>query len=254
MNEQRFTGKAELYKKYRPSYPRELLDYLYSQVGFSKNSIIADIGAGTGIFSQLLLERGSTVFAVEPNDDMRDVAVEGLSKYSSFTPISATAECTGLLESSVDYVTVAEAFHYFNRQLFKQECKRILKPGGKLLITWNGVDRDSALIQKSGNIIDKYRIHDSSAYQLGGSNYEFSDFFFFCIYEHKTYTNDFYENREQFIGGNLSAGYAPNEEAHPNEYHGFVKELNILFDEYCINEIICFPFITRSYVGVMVAQ
>ena len=50
MNEDKFTGKAGLYKMFRPSYPKEFLDYLFSQVGFSKDSIIADIGAGTGIF------------------------------------------------------------------------------------------------------------------------------------------------------------------------------------------------------------
>jgi len=252
MNTQWFTGKAELYKKYRPSYPKEFLDYLYSEKGFSIDSIIADVGAGTGIFTKSLLERGSTVYAVEPNDDMREMAVGDLDIYEKFMPVSATAENTTLPEKSVDFVTVTEAFHYFDRELFKIECMRILKPGGKVIIAWNRVDKYSPLIQKQGKIISKYSQHDDSVYQRSGNKNEFSDFFIDGIYEHKTYKNDLYENREQFIGGHLSAGFAPKKDVHPDEYSGYIKELNNLFSEYSEKEIICFPFITNSYIGVMV--
>jgi len=252
MNEEKFNGKAELYKKFRPSYPKELLDYLYSQIGFSKDSIIADIGAGTGILSRLFLERGSIVYAVEPNEDMRETSVKDLSYYENFTSFNASAENTGLQDNSIDFVTVAQAFHYFDRQLFKQECKRILRHGGKTVIVWNDVDRDSDLIRKSGNIIEKYRIHDKSGNQRSGNLHEFSDFFIDGIYETKTFGNDFYENREHFIGGNLSASYAPNEEVYPEKYRGFIKELNDLFDEYSVSDMLHFPQITRSYAGIMV--
>jgi ubiquinone/menaquinone biosynthesis C-methylase UbiE len=252
MNTQWFTGKAELYKKYRPSYPKEFLDYLYSTKGFSSDSIIADVGAGTGIFTKLLLERGSTVYAVEPNDDMRETAVGDLTKYDRFTPVSATAENTKLPEKCVDFVTVTEAFHYFDRQLFKQECMRILKPCGKVVLAWNRADKDSSLVKKQGKIIEKYSQHDDNVYQRSGNTYEFSDFFKNGIYEYKTYKNDLHENREQFIGGHLSAGFAPIKDTHPEEYKGYVKDLNILFDEYSENELIRFPFITNSYVGIMV--
>ena len=60
MNEEKFSGKADFYRKYRPSYPKELIDYLYT-IHFSSDSVIADFGAGTGIFTRLLLERGSKV-------------------------------------------------------------------------------------------------------------------------------------------------------------------------------------------------
>jgi len=86
-NEERFSNKADIYKKYRPSYPKELIDYLYSQVGFRQDSIIADIGSGTGILSCLLLERGSLVYCVEPNADMRKVAEKDLSGFKNFTSI-----------------------------------------------------------------------------------------------------------------------------------------------------------------------
>ena len=251
MNEEKFTGKADLYKKFRPSYPKDLLDYLYSQIGFTQNSVIADIGAGTGILTQLLLERGSKVYAVEPNEDMREISKNDLSKYENFISINASAENTGLNEKSVDFVTSAQAFHYFDRELFKQECCRILNHGGKVAIIWNDVDGDNELIRKTSDIIAKYRIHDKSDHRQSGNLHEFSDFYADGMYECTIFRNDFYENREYFIGGNLSTSYAPSEETEPEKYHGFVKELNKLFDEYSVNGILHFPQITRCYVGSM---
>ena len=252
MNEKKFTGKAELYKKFRPSYPKELIDYLYAQVGFTVDSTIADIGAGTGILTRLLLERGSTVCAIEPNEDMRNVSIDDLSKYKNFVTIKAAAEDTGLHENTVDFVTVATAFHYFDRQLFKRECKRILRPGGKAVIIWNETDYKKDIVRKSTELIDKYRIDDKSAYQQSGNLSEFSDFFLNGIYEQMQFRNEIYENREQFIGGVLSAGFAPNEDEHPEKYYDYVKELNDLFDEYSVYDMLLFPFVTKCYIGVMV--
>jgi ubiquinone/menaquinone biosynthesis C-methylase UbiE len=251
MNEKLFTGKAELYKKFRPSYPKALIDYLYSNLNFSQQSIIADIGAGTGIFTRLLLERGSKVYAIEPNEDMRETSKKDLSEYKKFVSFNTPAENTGLDEASVDFITVAQAFHYFDRELFKRECQRVLRPNGKVVIIWNDVDKDSDLIRKSGDIIAKYRIHDKSGQQRSGNLYEYSDFYADGIYEHKVFRNDFYESREHFIGGNLSASYAPREDCEPEQYHGFVKELNDLFDEYNVDGILHFPQITRSYAGIV---
>ena len=75
-SKERFSSRVDAYAKYRPSYPSEAIDYLYEAVGLGERSEIADVGAGTGIFSRLLLERGSRVTAVEPNEAMRRAAVE----------------------------------------------------------------------------------------------------------------------------------------------------------------------------------
>ena len=157
-NEDRFTSKADIYKKYRPTYPTELIDYLYAQAGFSKESIVADIGSGTGIFSRLLLERGNRVYCVEPNGDMRQTAEKDLSSFENFYTVGAPAENTGLLERSVDFVTAAQAFHWFDRQRFKSECRRILKDCGKVLLVWNIRDYECEVIKKDYAIREKYRI------------------------------------------------------------------------------------------------
>ena len=136
-NTERFNEKAEIYQQHRASYPKELIEYLYSAVGFSNASIIADIGSGTGIFSRFLLEKGNHVYCVEPNDDMRSVAERELGCIVGFYSVAAPAENTGLKENSIDFITVAQAFHWFDRQLFTLEYRRILKDTGKAVLIWN---------------------------------------------------------------------------------------------------------------------
>jgi SAM-dependent methyltransferase len=246
---ERFTGKAEIYKKFRPAYPKELLDYLYSQVGFINDSIIADIGSGTGIFSRLLLERGNLVYCVEPNEDMRKTAEKDNAVYANFISINAPAENTELQENSVDFVTAAQAFHWFDKQLFKQECRRILRPGGKVVLVWNIRDLESDIIKNEYIIRKKYSKDNKGFGVCGGPPDDYSDFFADRICEVRTFRNDLRFDRENFIGRNLSASYIAGEEQDPENYHGFVSELNELFDKYNINGILNFPHYTQSYIG-----
>ena len=250
MNEDRFTGKADIYKKFRPSYPKELMDYLYSQVGFSRDSAIADIGAGTGIFSRLLLERGSRVYCVEPNGDMRRALEQDLSGFNNFISVSGNDKNTGLQDKSVDFVTAAQAAHWFDRQAFKSECQRILKSGGKVVIVWNNRDDSNEFVIKDYDIRKKYAVGDKKGLSsLGSPPLDLSDFFADGFYDYKTFRNDLILNREDYIGMNLTRSYSPKKEQESEEYHGFVKEMNELFDEYNINGILNYPHFTEIYVG-----
>ena len=136
-NAKRFTNRVDDYVRYRPGYPKEALDYLYTVVGFRGDSTIADIGAGTGIFSAYLLERGSRVIAVEPNDAMRQAAEEELGRYPNYVSASGSAEHTGLADQSVDYIVCAQSFHWFDRAKAHAEFRRILRPGGRVVLLWN---------------------------------------------------------------------------------------------------------------------
>ena len=78
---QNFNGLANDYAIGRPIYANAFLKMLYSKYGFSEKSVIADIGSGTGKFAKQLLAKGSVVYCVEPNDDMRNVAIEKLGKH-----------------------------------------------------------------------------------------------------------------------------------------------------------------------------
>lgn len=132
-----FSNRVDSYIKYRPSYPEEAIDYLYNTIGLRPNCDIADIGAGTGIFSALLLERGSRVTAVEPNPEMRRAAEERFAKENHFRVLPGSAEKTELSDQSIDFIVCAQAFHWFDRDAAQLEFKRILKPGGKAALIWN---------------------------------------------------------------------------------------------------------------------
>jgi len=252
VNEERFTGKAEIYRKYRSSYPDDLIAYLYSIIGFHKNSVIADIGSGTGIFSRLLLERGSLVHCVEPNDDMRRIAEDDLAGFPNFTSVQATAENTGLPNGSVDFVTVAQAFHWFDRPAFQSECQRILRKGGKVVLIWNIRNYESAVIKDDYLIREKYCVDAKGLGESGGPPKDIAGFFSGQIYAEKTFNNDLLIHRETYIGMNLSRSYSPREDREPDQYRGFVEELNGLFDAYQENGIIRFPQFTRSYSGEVI--
>ena len=124
-----FTGKAADYAAARPSYAPALIDILYARHGFSPSSRIADVGAGTGNFSELLVKRGSTVYAVEPNNDMRAYCLRNLNAYPNFYAVAGDAANTGLPAGSVDIVTTAQAFHWFDPVAFRVECVRLTGGG-----------------------------------------------------------------------------------------------------------------------------
>ncbi|WP_256760577.1 class I SAM-dependent methyltransferase [Cohnella sp. WQ 127256] len=136
-SKERFSSRVDTYKKYRPSYPQEAIDYLFEVVGLSAKSKVLDVGAGTGIFSRLLLERGAHVTAVEPNEAMREAALLASNGNPNFLAIPGSAEETGLPAQSYDYIVCAQAFHWFDQAAAKVEFKRILKPGGKVILIWN---------------------------------------------------------------------------------------------------------------------
>lgn len=250
MNTEKFTGKASIYEKYRPEYPKEFIDYLYSEVGFSKDSIISDIGSGTGILSKQLLDRGSKVLCVEPNESMRQAAERKLSSYQNSVSIHGSAEQTTLPEKSVDYITVAQAFHWFDADRFREECRRILRPNGKVVLVWNSRVTNSELVMENGKVCQSLCLNFSGF--SGGQEEKpesFSLFFRSGICDYRMFENHLIFDMDGFIGRNLSASYAPREG--DANYQEFVGELSALFVKYSVNGTVELPNITRSYVGEM---
>ncbi|MGC9778152.1 MAG: class I SAM-dependent methyltransferase [Candidatus Heimdallarchaeota archaeon] len=144
----RFSDRVENYVKYRPSYPKKLITVLKDKRIISDNSIIADIGSGTGIFTRILLDTGCKVFAVKPNDEMRNKAEASLLHFSYFISINGQAEQTTLDSNSINVLTVAQAFHWFDLEKTRKEFLRILKPEGYLVLVWNERLIDEVLFQK----------------------------------------------------------------------------------------------------------
>ena len=134
---ERFSNRVENYVKFRPGYPPELLELFESEMELTEDSVIADVGSGTGISARMFLENGNIVHGVEPNLRMREAAERFLSRFDKFNSVDGTAESTTLPGRSVDIVTAAQAFHWFDPEGTRAEFKRILKPGGWVTLIWN---------------------------------------------------------------------------------------------------------------------
>lgn len=133
----RFSNRVEDYIKYRPDYPRALVKLLEDECGMTGASVVADIGSGTGILSELFLRERIRVYGVEPNREMREAGERLLSAYENFVSIEGRAEETTLADASVDFVTAGQAFHWFDPAATRREFLRILKPSGWAVLVWN---------------------------------------------------------------------------------------------------------------------
>lgn len=245
---EKFTDKADSYAKYRPSYPNEYIEYLLTASRLKEGNIVADIGSGTGIFSGQLLEKGLTVIGVEPNDEMRLKAEQSLNKDGRFMSVKAAAENTTLHDKSVDLVTVAQAFHWFDPEKFRVECKRILKQDAMVALVWNSRDGSSDLNKESAEICQKHCPNFKGfSGGMGETEEVFKQFFKDGKYEFKSFQNHLEFNFEGFLGRYLSASYSPKKT--DREYDPFISSLTKLFEKYSKNGKIVIPNVTRSYLG-----
>ncbi len=119
-----------------------MLEFLTSELGLAKDSVIADVGSGTGISSELFVENGNHVYGTEPNKQMREAAERLFKRRKNFVSINATAEDTTLRDRSVDFIVAGQAFHWFDLRKTKTEFRRILRPNGFVILIWN--DRRTA--------------------------------------------------------------------------------------------------------------
>jgi SAM-dependent methyltransferase len=125
------------YVRARPTYPPAALDFLAAGGKLSPGNAVADVGSGTGILTRLLIDRGLSVFAVEPNPAMRRAAQDALGAHPNFHSVDGRAEATGLPDASVRMVAAAQAFHWFEPEATRMEFRRILALRGTVALLWN---------------------------------------------------------------------------------------------------------------------
>jgi SAM-dependent methyltransferase len=148
-----FTGRVEEYAKYRPGYPEQIISLLENKIEFDQAKDIADVGCGTGRLSRLFLTNGNLVFGVEPNEEMRLMSEKLLSKFINFISVDGTAEETKLATSSVDIISVGQAFHWFDLKKAKKEFKRVLRKDGHVVIVWNERTNSSQVMKAVNKIL-----------------------------------------------------------------------------------------------------
>ncbi len=243
----RFSSRVENYAEYRPGYPPGILEALKLDCGLTEESVIADIGSGTGLLSEAFLKNGNVVLGIEPNELMKAKAEDLLKSFAKFRSVSATAETTTLPDGSIDFITAGQAFHWFDREAAKREFARLLKPDGWVVLVWNARrlaatpflrDYEGLLLRYSPDYPGVR--HENVDDEIGG---------FFAPQPMKLVS---LENVQRFdfeaVKGRLcSSSYAP-EPGNPN-FERMLKDLQDIFNEHNENGVVNFDYDTRVYYG-----
>lgn len=243
----RFSNRADNYAKYRPGYPAGVVDILKSECDLQESSIIADIGSGTGILSELFLKNGNQVAGVEPNEAMRLEAERLLAPYIRFISVDATAEVTTLKTESVDFVAAAQAFHWFDREKAKREFARILKPRGWVVLIWNERRLDStAFLRDYEKLLLLYGT-DYEKVRHENVTTEISQFFSPEGFQLKNLENFQHFDFESLKGRVLSSSYTPAPD-HPH-FNTMLEKLEETFNTHQHEGIVSFEYDTRVFYG-----
>jgi len=243
----RFSDRVENYVRYRPGYSAEVLRVLERECGLAPGHVVADVASGTGIWTRRLLENGNRVFGIEPNAAMRRAGEGLLAGFPKFASVAGSAEATTLADKSVDFVTAAQAAHWFDHERARREFVRILKAGGWLVLLWNqrltdstGLLRDyEQLLRTYGTDYEEVR-HERTSDAV-------NDFFDPAPFHQRVF-----EMRQEFDyagleGRLLSSSYAPGPE-HP-KHAPMLCELRRIFEAHAIAGGVTFDYKTRVYFG-----
>lgn len=243
----RFSTRVTNYAKFRPTYPAALLDILNSDCGLKHDSVIADVGSGTGILCRLFLENGNTVFGIEPNTSMRLNAEQTLWNFSNFLSVPATAESTTLREGSIDLITAAQAFHWFDQEKAKAEFARIVKRNGWVVLLWNERRVDSTpflrayedLLLRYGTDYERVRHENVEA--------DIAAFYAPRAVKQKTLENFQHFDFEALKGRTRSASYTP--EPGDANFEPLYSELQKIFQTHAANGMVTVEYDTKVYYG-----
>lgn len=241
----RFSNRVENYVKYRPHYPQAAADLFRNELGVGEDAVVADIGAGTGISSELFLRNGNVVYAVEPNEFMREASREYLAGREKFHSVDGTAEAIPLADDFADLVTAGQAFHWFANEAAIAEFRRVLKPGGYIALMWNERQLDSTpFLSGYEKLIKEYSKdyaiirHDQfdwdSIGKLLGGDVTLANF-----------PNPQVMDLEGIRGRMLSSSYIPTES--DERYPAMIKDLDSLFAKYSENDRITVLYDTKVY-------
>jgi SAM-dependent methyltransferase len=242
----RFSDRVDSYRRFRPGYPPEIIPFLEREVGLSRSSVVADMGSGTGIFTEMLLRAANQVFAVEPNDAMRQAAEHSLRAMPGFTSVNGTAEEPQLSDASVDIITSAQAFHWFNAPKARQSFARILKPGGRVVLVWN--DRKQEGTPFLAGYEQLLREHGIGYPVVDDANLAttIDGFFSRGSCRKEEFANSQTLDLDGMLGRLMSASYVPNT---GDAAARFRKAAELLFRNHEVNGMVTLEYLTNVYYG-----
>lgn len=243
----RFSSRVENYVKYRPHYPDAVVEVLRREIGFTPDEVVADIGSGTGISCEPFLKNGNTVFAVEPNADMRAAAEKWWGANRKFYSINASAEATSLPAHSIDLVVAGQAFHWFDVEKAKGEFRRILKPGGRVLLMWNTRTRLDDFNCAYEDFLHQFGTDFKSIRHEQISDDVLSRFFKPGSYKSFRLPNAQTVDFAGLEGRMLSSSYMPQKGA-PN-FDQMIKSLREIYDRYQKDDQVVMTYETELHLG-----
>lgn len=247
-SKERFSNRVADYTRYRPGYPHAVLDLLREECGVKPDSVIADIGSGTGLLTQLFLEYGNLVYGVEPNAEMRRAGEEFLKQYPRFRSVAASAESTTLPDASVDLVVAGQAFHWFDPQATCAEFRRILRPQGWVAVIANHRKKDaSPFLRAYETFLQRFGIDYGKVAEKYPSATRMADFFGAGKFREHTAPNRQVFDFDGLSGRLRSSSYAPPPE-HPN-HKPMLAALRELFDAHAESGSVSFDYVTYIYYG-----
>jgi ubiquinone/menaquinone biosynthesis C-methylase UbiE len=242
----RFSNKARNYALYRWDYSPQAIEAIFDITRLSSTAAVADIGAGTGLLSQHIVDRVRSVVAIEPNGEMRRLADQKLASVVSYMSVEATAEATTLPGHSIDLIVVGRAIHWFNPAQARTEFIRILKPGGYLAVLrvpcmdadLDGDVRAIRTVENGWNIAADKRQLEQVPLSFYFGHEKFSSLQFPAVVT---------ESWEEFLGRLSSFSPAPDE-GHP-QYIKFKNAAQKIFEQYSRNGLLTINIATELYLG-----
>ncbi|QFP76626.1 class I SAM-dependent methyltransferase [Deinococcus sp. AJ005] len=250
-NPDRFLGRAGVYASARPTYPPALGEWL-AGLGLLSGRV-TDVGAGTGLFTRLLLAHGTgpdfAVDAVEPNPEMRaqlETALDHEVKAGRLRVHDGTSEAMSLASASVSLITAAQAAHWFSPAPTVQEFRRVLVPGGRVLLVWNdwrGVDTPfnaayrevvTLFSREDGELISRVPEQELPALMPGG-------------FKTQAFDNPIPFTRERLRALSGSVSYLPS----PNDPQFAVvgQHLDTAFKNHAVENHVTLTYQTYAYLG-----
>ena len=244
----RFSDRVEDYVKYRPHYPNVILSYLRDLYTFAPGWVVADIGSGTGISTEMFLRFGNNVFAVEPNREMRLKAEELLAEYPGFMSVHGTAEATGLADASVDLIAAGQAFHWFDPVGTRTEFVRIARPGAVVALIWNERLILSDFEREYEELIIEYAGDYKTINHKNITDKQIGDFFRPQTFQLRVFENEQLFDFDGLKGRLLSSSYIPKEGA---GYGAMMEALAALFVRHAAGGQVRVGYETKVYTGVL---
>ncbi len=250
-NTDRFTGRAADYDRYRQRYPtEEILSRLRLWCGLTPQWMVADVGAGTGMLTEVFLANRNRVLAVEPNQDMREQMRACVEQHlgrraPQLEILGATAEATELPDASIDLVAVGRAFHWFDRERSLAEFRRILKPDGWVALIAADRDRDSKnpayrpQIDAFEAMMSTHGTDYTRVVRSGYRTYDRMEDLFDGEFHHDELPGSRQLDWDTFRGHTMSLSVAP-QPGHPN-HQAFQQALRLYFETYARNGILTLP-------------